>query len=308
MRSVKLGRTDVQLPEFGFGTYLYKGGPEPLRSAFALGSTFVDTAPLYLTEPVVAEAVRGRRNEVFVATKVGGHQARYDEVVASCDRSLHELGVEQIDLFQLHWPNPDVPIEETVGALEALVDAGKVRFLGLSNFSVPEIRAAQQAARRHRFESNQVQYSLVQRSAEATYNPNGLAGEDEGDVLSYCRAEGLTIIAWGPLGMGRLLRSDDERPPAQLLRAIAVQVGATPAEVALNWSTSRGGVTAIAKSDSASRIAENLGAAQWRLSEQQLAQLDAAYDKYRQAAAVPGRLCDYLTQWANQVETTGQQC
>ena len=308
MRSVELGRTGVQLPQLGLGTYLFKGGPEPLRSAFDLGATFVDTAPLYLTESVVAEAIRGRRDEVFVGTKVGGHHARPDEVIAACDRSLRDLGVERIDLYQLHWPNPDVPIADTVGALEALVDAGKVRFLGLSNFSVPEIRAAQQAARRYRFESNQVQYSLVQRSAEATYNPNGLAGDDEGDVLSYCRDEGVTVIAWGPLGMGRLLRSDDERPPAQLLRSIAVEVGGTPAQVALNWATSRGAVVAIAKSDSAARIADNLGAARWELSAQHVAQLDAAYDKYRHAGAVPGRLCDYLAQWAKEVETTGQQC
>ena len=215
--------------------------------------------------------------------------------------------MDQIDLYQLHWPNPEVPIAETVGALEDLVAAGKVRFLGLSNFSVPEVRAAQEAATRERFVSNQVQYSLVQRAAEVSYNPNGLAGEGEGDILSFCRDQGITVIAWGPLGMGRLLRPDDQRPPAQLLRSIAQAMNATVAQVALNWCTSRGGVTAIGKSNSAARVAENLGAARWQLSTEQVDQLDAAVDKYRQAS-IPGRACDYLAQWANQVETTNQQC
>jgi diketogulonate reductase-like aldo/keto reductase len=307
MRSLELGTTGVVVPQFGLGTYLYTGGPAPLRAGLDLGATFIDTAPLYLSERVVAEAINGRRDKVFLATKVGGHQARYDEVIAACERSLTDLETDWIDLYQLHWPNPDVPIAETVGALGDLVDAGKVRFLGLSNFSVPEIRAAQAASPRHRFVSNQVQYSLVQRSAETSYNPNGLADPSEGDVLSYCRAEGLSVVAWGPLGMGRLLRDDDERPTAQLLRTIAQEMGATPSQVALNWCTSGGATMAIPKSNSASHIADNLAAAHWELSPDHVAQLDAAFDKYRSAAAAPGRLCDYLTQWAAEVETSGEQ-
>jgi diketogulonate reductase-like aldo/keto reductase len=307
MRRVELGTTGVLLPEFGLGTYLYTGGPEPLTVGLDLGSTLIDTAPLYLSESVVGEAVRGRRNEVFVATKVGGHQAHYPDIMAACERSLRALGTDWIDLYQLHWPNPDVPIAETVGALEELVDAGKVRFLGLSNFSVPEIRAAQAAASRHRFVSNQIQYSLVQRGAEVSYNPNGLADPSEGDVIAYCRAEGLTVVAWGPLGVGRLLNAEDDRSPAQLLRSIAEEVGGTPAQVALNWCTSGGGVIAIPKSNSAAHIANNLAAAEWILSPDHVAKLDAAFDKYRGAGAVPGRLCDYLAQWANEVETTGEQ-
>jgi diketogulonate reductase-like aldo/keto reductase len=219
---------------------------------------------------------------------------------------LAALGTDRIDLLQLHWPNPDVPIAETVGALESLADAGKVRYLGLSNFSVPEIVAAQAATSRHRFVANQVQYCLTQRWAEVAYSPNGLAGPDEGDVLGFCRANDITIIAWGPLGMGRLLRADDERPPSRLIRSIAAEVGGTPAQVALNWCTARGGTVAIPKSNGAAHIVENLGAAEWRLSDEQVTQLDDAFAKYR-GAAIPGRACDYLAQWAEQVEATGQQ-
>jgi diketogulonate reductase-like aldo/keto reductase len=307
MRTVELGPSGFQLPELGLGTYLYTGGAGPLGAGLDRGATLIDTAPLYLSEPVVAQALAGRRDEVVVATKVGGHQAGYQAVIAACDRSLKDLGIDWIDLYQLHWPNPDVPIAETVGALEDLVDAGKVRFLGCSNFSVPELRAAQEATTRHRFVSNQVQYSLMYRLAETSYNPNRLADPDEGDVLTYCRDHAVAVIAWGPLGMGRMLDPTNQRPGAETLRAVAREAGATPAQVALNWCTSGGGVVAIPKSDTAAHITENLGAASWRLSPDQVARLDTAFEKYRAAPAPPGRLCDYLTQWAHDVETSGQQ-
>jgi Aldo/keto reductases, related to diketogulonate reductase len=131
----------VTIPEIGIGTYLYQGTSELLRRGLDLGAAFVDTAEFYRNEEIVGQAVRGIRERVFVATKVNHWRRR--EVLASADASLRKLGVDTIDLYQLHWPNSAIPIEETISAMEELVDQGKVRFIGVSNFTLPELKRAE---------------------------------------------------------------------------------------------------------------------------------------------------------------------
>lgn len=177
-----LGRTGVSVPALGLGTWRYDAGIEPLQRGIELGATLIDTAERYGTEAVVGKAIRGVRSQVFVATKVRHENLRYDDVIRAADKSLSTLGVERIDLYQVHRPNRDVPIAETMAAMNALVGAGKVRFIGVSNFSLTQLTQAQNASG-HPIVSNQLRYSLVNRAIE-------------GELLQFCQQVGITVIAY----------------------------------------------------------------------------------------------------------------
>ena len=191
MELKQLGNTGVMVPEIGLGTWKYRGGVEPLRRGIELGAYLIDTAEIYRTEDVVGQAIQGLRERVFLATKVSGEHLRHDQVLRAADASLRLLGTEVIDLYQLHWPNPRVPIKETMQAMETLVDRGQVRYIGVSNFSLRELRAAQEVMTKYPIVANQVLYNLNRR-------------EIERDLLPYCQEHNITILAYTPLDDGRL--------------------------------------------------------------------------------------------------------
>jgi diketogulonate reductase-like aldo/keto reductase len=256
----QLGRTGVYIPEIGLGTFDYRGGIAPLRKAIDAGATFIDTAESYGTESVVGEAIRGIRERVFIATKVSPQNYRAGDLRKSAEASLRKLGVETIDLLQLHYPNAAIPIEEPMGAMADLLNEGKIRFCGVSNFSVAQLQAAQKALGKHPVVSNQVRYNLIDRTIEK-------------DVLPYCEANGITVIAYSPLskGLSRILDCD----PTGVIPEIARATGKTAAQVAMNWSICRDGVIAIPKANSEAHILENCGASGWRLSAGQIALMNA---------------------------------
>ena len=138
-----LGTTGEQVPEIGLGTWLYKGGEETIRRAVDLGSNFIDTAESYGTEDDVGNAILEIRHEVFLATKVSPNHFRYNHVIKAANDSLGRLRTDHIDLYQLHWHNSRIPIGETMSAMEKLVEEGKVRYIGVSNFSVAQLQEAQ---------------------------------------------------------------------------------------------------------------------------------------------------------------------
>jgi diketogulonate reductase-like aldo/keto reductase len=148
MDSKKLGATSVRVPDIGLGTWKYAGGVAPLRAGMECGACLIDTAESYGTEEIVGQAIRGNREQVFVATKALPRNFQKAHLISAAERSLRRLGTDYIDLYQLHWPNYAIPIEETMSAMETLVDAGKVRHIGVSNFNVPELRRAQAAMSR----------------------------------------------------------------------------------------------------------------------------------------------------------------
>jgi diketogulonate reductase-like aldo/keto reductase len=283
MELKELGNTGVMVPEVGLGTARYTGGVEPLRRGVELGAFLIDTAEMYRTEDAVGQAVKGIRDRVFIATKVLGSHLRYDQVMRAAENSLRQLGIDYIDLYQIHWPNSSVSIKETMRAMEALADSGQVKYIGVSNFSVKELEEARAAMTRHPIVSNQVIYNLKRRGIEK-------------NLLPYCQQNHITVIAYTPLAngsltvpspsqenqrrgplhwaAGRLLGREPER---QRLQEVADEVNKTPAQVALNWCTSRPNVIAIPKSNSLSRVEENCGASGWRLSEDQLRRLDEAF-------------------------------
>ena len=126
MEQKELGKTGVMVSEIGLGTWRYRGGVKPLQKGIELGATLIDTAEMYRTEDAVGQAIAGRRDDVFLATKVLGSHLRYDQVLRAADESLRRLAVDRIDLYQIHWSNRSVPISETMRAMEDLIDAGKV--------------------------------------------------------------------------------------------------------------------------------------------------------------------------------------
>jgi len=272
MNTKELGRTGVLLPEIGIGTLAYTGGKDTLRRGLVeLGMPFIDTAEIYGTEAVVGEAIAGIRDQVFVATKVAADHFERKEVHRAADRSLALLKTDRIDLYQLHWPNPVVPVEETIGAMEELVDAGKVRFIGVSNFDTPLLKRSLSATRKHPIVSNQVSYSIVDRNIET-------------ELLPFCESRGLTVIAYSPLG--RQFQAVLDRDPERVLSRVASMVDKTAAQVALNWSVSRRNVVAIVKTDSATRMAENCAASGWRLTSEQMVMLDRIRFARKNAAAL----------------------
>lgn len=258
-----LGNTGVMVPEIGLGTWNYTGGVEPLRKGIELGAYLIDTAEGYHTEDIVGQAIRGIRDRVFIATKVSGKHLRYDEVLRAAEGSLRLLDVDYIDLYQIHWPNPSVPIKETMRAMEHLVDSGCIRYIGVSNFSVSDLKEAQSAMRKYPIVSNQVLYNLNNRGIEK-------------ELIPYCERYGITIIAYTPLDNGRLATESRGRG-IKVLKQIAAEINKTQAQVALNWCISQPNVIAIPKSNSIARIVENCGASGWRLSQAHIRLLDEAF-------------------------------
>lgn len=272
MNYERLGSSDLMIPEIGLGTWRYSGGPEPLRRGVELGANLIDTAAMYRTEAAVGEAISGIRDQVIVATKVLGSHLRHDQVLKSAEQSLRLLAVDRIDLYQIHWPNPRVPIAETMRAMARLVSDGAVTHVGVSNFSVDEMQEAQAAMPNVPIVSNQILYNLRSRSAER-------------DVIPYCRRNDITVIAYSPLHEGalvgnrggRLRRALGRNRDNDVLEEVAGKVGKTAAQVALNWVADQKGIIAIPKSNSTERTEANCAASGWSLTADQRQALERAF-------------------------------
>ncbi|MDA4124820.1 MAG: aldo/keto reductase [Thaumarchaeota archaeon] len=255
----KLGRTGEKVSTIGMGTWRMGVYSHPgerstqvaaLRRGIQLGINLIDTAEIYAggrSEEVVGEAVRGVRDDVLIATKVSPSNLGHDSVISACEGSLRRLDTSYIDLYQVHWPNPSVPIKETMAAMEELVRAGKVRYIGVSNFTVDQTVAAREALAKEELASNQVEYSLLNRSVEA-------------DLLPYCEEERLSLIAYTPIAKGKI-------PESKTPRALLEKYAMTPVQLALNWVTHNEQVLAIPKSSSIAHTEENVGSVATRFTD-----------------------------------------
>ena len=273
----ELGKSGVKIPVLGLGTWgiggfssRHLGGEEEavraLRMGLELGMRFIDTAEMYArghSEEVVAKAVAKGRESVFIATKVSAENLSYEGVLRSCDASLKRLETKYVDLYQVHWPNPSIPIAVTMRAMEKLVADGKVHSIGVSNFSVQQTREAQRALSKAHLVSNQVEYSLLDRSIED-------------DLLPFAEKEHITIIAYSPVARGRIPGGGrDSR--WELLEKIAAKYGKTKVQVALNWLIAKDPVVAIPKAVRLDHVRENAGAAGWKIIQEDLDKLDKAF-------------------------------
>jgi aryl-alcohol dehydrogenase-like predicted oxidoreductase len=226
---------------------------DALRQGIDCGLTLLDTAEAYhdgRSEEAVGRAAKGQRENVFIASKVSPDHLRPGDLVAAAERSLRRLQTDYLDLYQIHWSNPKLPIADTMAALAGLVAAGKVRHVGVCNFSAKEIAAAEAAFRPLRLFSLQAEYNLFDRSAEESLFP-------------HWQAPGRIFLAYSPLEQGSLAGGEAQRIK---LQAIAARSGATPAQLALAWIVSHPGVVAIPKASSPEHIRENADAAKLELS------------------------------------------
>ena len=269
MESRVLGRTRERIPVIGMGTWAMGNSSgeerrkevEALQKGIELGMKFIDTAESYgrgKSETLVGKAILEVRDQVFLATKVSPEHFGYDDVLRSCDASLERLGVKYIDLYQLHWPNPRIPVQETMRAMDDLVSQGKVRYIGVSNFSVEETAKAQESLPRSEIVSNQVRYSPTSRGIES-------------ELLPFCDKEKITVVAYSPLNTGDIPAS---RIPKELLEKYRM----TPAQIVLNWVTYRDKVMAIPKASRMAHIEENATSLDVRLSETDYKTLSRAFD------------------------------
>jgi diketogulonate reductase-like aldo/keto reductase len=258
MESKVLGRTGERIPVIGMGTWgmgnstgeKRKEELLALEKGIELGMRFIDTAEIYgngKSETLVGEAIREIRDEVFLATKVSPDHFNYDDVLRSCEASLQRLEVKSVDLYQLHWPSPRIRIQETMRAMEELVSQGKVRYIGVSNFSVEQTIEAQESLPRSELVSNEVQYSITSR-------------EIESELIPFCEKDKITVIAYSPLDRGKIPLS---KVPKELLDKYEL----TPAQIMLNWVTHREPVTAIPKAGRVAHVEENSKAVDVRLSD-----------------------------------------
>ena len=240
---------------------------EALRLGIDLGLTLIDTAEMYAdggAEEVVKEAIAGRREEVFLVSKVYPHNASPARMARSCEASLRRMGVETIDLYLLHWRG-SVPLAETVGGFERLMAEGKIRRWGVSNLDVDDLEEL--GAALADCQTDQVLYNLEARGPEF-------------DLLPFCAGHRMPVMAYSPVGQGgRMLRN-----PA--LRAVAARHGTGPAAIALAFTLHRPGVIAIPKAGNPAHLRENAMAREIVLTAQDLAELDSAFPPPRRKQAL----------------------
>lgn len=263
MRSYPLGSDGPAVSVIGQGTWAMEHDADParaLRRGLDLGMTHIDTAEMYgrgVVEEIVGKAISGRRDEVFLVSKVSPENAGRTAAVEACERSLRHLGTDYLDLYLLHAPST-YPFAETVSAFEDLRAAGKILRYGVSNFDAVDLRDAVTTAGPGRIACNQVVYHLMERDIEQ-------------EVLPECESLGVAMVGYSPLGQGSFPASD------AVLQDIASSRGATTHQVALAFLTRRPGVFTIPKASRVEHVEQNAAAGDLQLSELELARIDRAF-------------------------------
>ncbi len=277
MKLRKFGSRGVSVPVIGQGTWYIDRGDRKravaaLRRGIDLGMTHIDTAEMYGdAELVVAEAMAGRRDDIFLVSKVLPSNASRRSTITACERSLARLKTDRLDCYLLHWRG-SYPLAETVAAFEELVGAGKIRSWGVSNFDTDDLNELKAVAGKGSIACNQVLYHFCERAIEHA-------------VIPWCKQNGVAVVAYSPFG-------HDEFPTpgskaGQVLQAIAEEHGASPRQVALGFLTRDDCVFAIPKASSAEHAADNAAAGTLTLSENELAALDQAFPRGAKPRGLP---------------------
>ncbi|MBI2552774.1 aldo/keto reductase [Candidatus Uhrbacteria bacterium] len=257
-------KSGFEMPVFGIGTWQMGGrferNPEnndaadiaAIRVAIDWGVTHIDTAESYAdghAERLAGEAIKGQdRGNLFIVSKVSDEHLRYDDVIKAARASRERLGTAYLDLYLIHAPNPEIPIRETMRALDTLLDSGLIRHIGVSNFSKERIEEAQSYTK-NKIVANQVHYNLIFREPERK------------GLIQYCQAHDIMFIAWRPVEKGALTK-----PGTPVLDEMCIKYGKTPAQIAINWLISQPGIVTLAKTTAIEHLKENLGAVGWTMN------------------------------------------
>ncbi|HYO52372.1 aldo/keto reductase [Archangium sp.] len=263
------GPTGVRVPVLGQGTWQMEEDDRAdairaLQVGLDLGMTHVDTAELYgygQVESLVAEALAGRRDEVFLVSKVMPNNATYEGTLQACERSLKRLGTDRLDCYLLHWPGPH-PLEDTLRAFERLRNDGKIRSWGVSNFDVDDLEEALAIAGPGRMACNQVLYHLRERHIEHR-------------VVPWCERHGVAVVGYSPFGSGDFPEPDS--PDGRVLAEVARAHGATPRQVALSFLSRRRPFFAIPKASHEAHTRDNAAADRLRLTAEDISRLETTF-------------------------------
>lgn len=263
----------VLIPALGLGTWEMGGHRSPdtthdkediaaIRLAVDLGMTHIDTAENYAaghSEELVGEAIKPyKRSDLFITTKVWHNHLKYDDLIAAMKASLKRLQTDYVDLYLVHWPNPEIPLKETMTAMEHCARQGYARFIGVSNFPATMVQEAQTYLKEQKLVADQVEYNLIKQDAKK-------------DLLPYCRENNITLIAYRPILRGILTKSG-----SPVLDQIAQKYRKTPGQVALNWLIVQDKVVAIPKTSNLKHMTENAGAVGWKLTDEDVERLGEA--------------------------------
>jgi diketogulonate reductase-like aldo/keto reductase len=259
----------ASIPVVGQGTWYFEQAPRAaalaaLRRGLDLGLTHIDTAELYgsgKAEEIVGEAIAGRRDEVFLVSKVMPQNASRAGTIAACEKSLKRLKTDRLDCYLLHWRGRH-PLAETFAAFEELKRAGKIRAWGVSNFDADDLAEASGVAGAANIACNQVLYHLEERGIEHT-------------VIPWCEKNGVAVVGYSPFGSGSFPKAASAGGKA--LATIAARLGATQRQVALAFLTRRPSLLAIPKAADVTHVEENAGAGALRLTAADIETIDAAF-------------------------------
>ena len=255
------------VPSMGLGTWHMGeriGNPktevDALVQGLDLGAKLIDTAEMYArggAERVVGSAIKGRRDDVFIVSKILPHNASFDGTIRACENSLQRMEIESIDLYLLHWPG-NHPLESTVSAFEQLKTDGKIKHWGVSNFDTSDMRELYGIPEGKNCQINQVLYNLSRRGIEW-------------DLLPWCRSMGLPIMAYSPIEQGRLLGN-------KKLIALASEIGVSAAQLSIAWSIRTNDIITIPKASNLEHVNQNIDAWTIKLESATLNELDKLFE------------------------------
>ena len=275
MRYKKFGSTNIEIPVVGQGTMGIGGffdedlssdqtAIHAIKIGIDLGMTLIDTAEVYgngHSEEIVGKAVEKIRNEVIIATKVSPEHLRYDDVISSCEESLKRLRTDYIDLYQIHWPNPGIPMKESFEAMMKLRDEGKIRFIGVSNFTLCDLQEIMSISDVCNIVSVQTEYNLFDRTAEQ-------------NAIPYCEENNLTILAYSPLNQGEFYQNSIRE---EVLTNVAKKHQKTNSQIALNWLISQTNIVVIPKAIKNEHIVQNAAASDFTLDMNDIEEIDRVF-------------------------------
>lgn len=276
METRRFGSTGLDVAVIGQGTWQVR---DHGRAQFALekgiqaGMTHIDTAELYTgSEETLAPVIAGRRKEVFLVSKVLPAHASYDGTLAACDASLERLGTDYLDVYLLHWWQQRAAPAECMRAMGDLIDAGKIRHAGVSNFSVPMMEQAMECLSPRELACNQVLYHLWARDIEV-------------DVLPFCQSKGIALVGYTPFGPGGIPLPSE--PEGKVLAEVAGRNNRTPRQTALRFLTRDSQMFTIPKAEQIDHVLENSGGAGWVLPGEDIQALEEAFPVPEEVDGVP---------------------
>lgn len=267
-----------KIPVIGLGTWRIGGAMEPdcskdeesiqaIKEAINLGYIHIDAAEMYgggHTEELIGEAIKDLdRSTLIITSKVYNTNLKYEDVISSCKKSLERFKTDYLDIYLIHAPNSEIPIEETMKAMDYLVENKIVKYIGVSNFTVEEMKEAQKYSR-NKIAFNQIEYNLLTRNKSNYGNNKNM----ELETVPYCQENNIIIMAERPIERGLLLE------PNPLMDKLEEKYNKTKAQIAINWLISKKNIITIPKSTNTEHLKENLGAIGWKLYEEDIELLD----------------------------------